>query len=238
MVADTKESSPSRRRVPSGPSPMLGRMTVRIWPPTFELPPSQDGGSADESALSPLQERTRKGLLGGSSPLRNLRESSPLRNLREKASHVKDEYVKEPLRATAEYVGETRVVGAIRDTAEYVGETRVVTTIRETMSETADYVGETRVVTTIRELLPERRWSPAVLPPSHRPPGWSSPAACAPAGSPPSDLARPAPPSQEVSPRRSARLPLPVEGSHPALACLIESRQFHAQSAQLLGAAV
>merc|ERR1719424_1448298 len=109
-------------------------MTVRIWPPTLELPPSQDGGycSADESALSPLQERTRKGLLGG---------SSPLRNLREKASHVKDEYVKEPLRATAEYVGETRVV----------------TTIRETMSETAEYVGETRVVTTIRELLPERR---------------------------------------------------------------------------------
>ena len=231
MVADTNgESSPSRRRVPSGPSPLLGRMTVRIWPPTLELPPSQDGGycSADESALSPLQERTRKGLLGG---------SSPLRNLREKASHVKDEYVKEPLRATAEYVGETRVVGAIRDTAEYVGETRVVTTIRETMSETAEYVGETRVVTTIRELLPERRWSPAVLPPSHRPPGWSSPGLracrlCA------SDLARPAPPSQEVSPRRSARLPLPVEGSHSALACLIESRRFHAQSAQLLGAAV
>lgn len=105
-----------------------------------------------------------------------------MRKLREKASHVRDEYVKQPLRATAAYVGETRVVGAIRDTAEYVGErashvkdeyvkeplrataeyvgeTRVVTKVRETMSGTAEYVGETRVVTTIRELLPERRWS-------------------------------------------------------------------------------
>ena len=149
MVADTTgDSSPNRRRVPSGPSPLLGRMTVRIWPPTLELPPSQDvrgSRSAEESADA---GQIRKGSLLG---------SSPLRNLRERASHVKDEYVKEPLRATAEYVGETRVVGALRDTAEYVGETRVVTTIRETMSETAEYVGETRVVTTIRELLPERR---------------------------------------------------------------------------------
>ena len=135
MFADARngESSPSRRRVPSGPSPLLGRMTVRIWPPTLELPRSHDepasrSAVAEESAAA---GPVRKGL------------SSPLRNLRERASHVKDEYVKEPLRATAEYMGETRVV----------------TKVRETMSETAEYVGETRVVTTIRELLPERRWS-------------------------------------------------------------------------------
>ena len=170
MFADARngESSPSRRRVPSGPSPLLGRITVRIWPPTLELPRSHDepasrSAVAEESAAA---GPVRKGL------------SSPLRNLRERASHVRDEYVKEPLRATAEYMGETRVVGAIRDTAEYVGErashvkdeyvkeplrataeymgeTRVVTKVRET----AEYVGETRVVTTIRELLPERRWS-------------------------------------------------------------------------------
>ena len=174
MFADARngENSPSRRRVPSGPSPLLGRITVRIWPPTLELPRSHDepasrSAIAEESAAA---GPVRKGL------------SSPLRNLRERASHVRDEYVKEPLRATAEYMGETRVVGAIRDTAEYVGErashvkdeyvkeplrataeymgeTRVVTKVRETMSETAEYVGETRVVTTIRELLPERRWS-------------------------------------------------------------------------------
>jgi hypothetical protein len=172
MVADARngESSPSRCRVPSGSSPLLGRMTVRIWPPTLELPrseshdaPASRSANAEESAAA---GPVRKGL------------SSPLRNLREKASHVRDEYVKQPLRATAVYVGETRVVGEIRDTAEYVGErashvkdeyvkeplrataeyvgeTRVVTKVRET----AEYVGETRVVTTIRELLPERRWS-------------------------------------------------------------------------------
>ena len=155
MVADMHgENSPSRRRVPSGPSPLLGRMTVRIWPPTLELPPSQDGRGSPSGAAEPEESvatQVRRGLL-------ERVPSSPLRNLREKADSGV-EYVKVPLRATADYVGETRVVGAIRDTAEYVGDTRVVTSIRETMSETAEYVGETRVVTTIRELLPERRWS-------------------------------------------------------------------------------
>ena len=83
-TAAEKMSSPNRRRLPLGPSPLLGRLSVRIWPPTMELPPTQDGvgsRSVAEEVRAASTEGIRSMLRGGSPLNGDFRVGATLRSL-------------------------------------------------------------------------------------------------------------------------------------------------------------